>query len=78
MAAYRNADGMTLTGAGEAENLKAEMVSAGFFEIAWRFANCRPNVYCRRRPAGRKSHGDDFRRVVEAQVRLRTHTLWDR
>ena len=35
MAAYRNADGMTLTGAGEAENVKGEMVSAGFFEIAW-------------------------------------------
>ncbi len=33
MAAYRNANGMTLTGAGEAENLKAEMVSAGFFEL---------------------------------------------
>lgn len=33
MAAYRNADGMTLTGAGEAENVKAEMVSAGFFEL---------------------------------------------
>ena len=33
MAAYRNAGGMTLTGAGEAENLKGEMVSAGFFEL---------------------------------------------
>jgi predicted permease len=33
MAAYRNANGMTLTGAGEAENVKAEMVSAGFFEL---------------------------------------------
>jgi predicted permease len=33
MAAYRNAGGMTLTGAGQAENVKAEMVSAGFFEL---------------------------------------------
>ncbi len=33
MAAYRNANGLTLTGAGEAENVKAEMVSAGFFEL---------------------------------------------
>ena len=33
MAAYRNAGGMTLTGSGEAENVKGEMVSAGFFEM---------------------------------------------
>jgi predicted permease len=33
MAAYRNAGGLTLTGSGEAENVKGEMVSAGFFEI---------------------------------------------
>src|ERR1700684_388426 len=33
MAAYRNAGGMTLTGAGEAENVKGEMISAGFFEL---------------------------------------------
>lgn len=33
MAAYRNAGGMTLTGSGVAENVKGEMVSAGFFEI---------------------------------------------
>jgi predicted permease len=33
MAAYRNAGGMTLTGSGEAENVKGEMVSAGFFEL---------------------------------------------
>ena len=31
--AYRNSNGMTLTGAGEPENLKSEMVSAGFFEL---------------------------------------------
>jgi predicted permease len=33
MAAYRNAGGFTLTGAGEPENVKGEMVSAGFFEL---------------------------------------------
>jgi predicted permease len=33
MAAYRNSGGMTLTGSGEPENVKSEMVSAGFFEI---------------------------------------------
>ncbi len=33
MAAYRESGGMTLTGAGEAEDLKGEMISAGFFEI---------------------------------------------
>ena len=33
MAAYRNAGGFTLTGAGEPENIKGEMVSAGFFEL---------------------------------------------
>jgi predicted permease len=33
MAAYRGAGGLTLTGAGEAESLRGEMVSAGFFEI---------------------------------------------
>ncbi len=33
MAAYRNAGGMTLTGMGQAENIKGEMVSAGFFEL---------------------------------------------
>ena len=33
MAAYRNSGGMTLTGSGEPENVKGEMVSAGFFEI---------------------------------------------
>jgi predicted permease len=33
LAAYRGAGGMTLTGVGEAENLKGEMISAGFFEM---------------------------------------------
>jgi predicted permease len=33
MAAYRNSSGMTLTGSGAAENVKGEMVSAGFFEL---------------------------------------------
>jgi len=33
MAAYRHPDGFTLTGAGKAENVKGDMVSAGFFEI---------------------------------------------
>ncbi len=33
MAAYRNNGGMTLTGSGEPENVKSEMVSAGFFEL---------------------------------------------
>jgi predicted permease len=33
IAAYRETGGMTLTGSGEAENLKGEMISAGFFEI---------------------------------------------
>jgi predicted permease len=33
MVAYRNSGGMTLAGSGEPENLKAEMVSAGFFEL---------------------------------------------
>lgn len=33
MAAYRNAGGFTLTGAGEPENVRGEMVSAGFFEL---------------------------------------------
>ncbi len=33
MVAYRNSGGMTLTGSGEPENVKSEMVSAGFFEL---------------------------------------------
>jgi len=33
MAAYRNSGGFALSGAGEAENVKGEMISAGFFEI---------------------------------------------
>ena len=33
MAAYRNAGGFILTGAGEAENVNGEMLSADFFEI---------------------------------------------
>jgi predicted permease len=33
MAAYRNAGGRTLTGMGQAENIKGGMVSAGFFEL---------------------------------------------
>ncbi len=33
MAAYRHQGGMTLTGAGDPENVQGEMVSAGFFEI---------------------------------------------
>jgi predicted permease len=33
MAAYRHPDGFTLTGAGQAENIPGDMVSAGFFEI---------------------------------------------
>jgi predicted permease len=33
MVAYRNSNGMTLTGAGEPENVRSEMVSAGFFEL---------------------------------------------
>jgi predicted permease len=33
MVAYRNSNGMTLTGAGEPEKVRSEMVSAGFFEL---------------------------------------------
>jgi predicted permease len=33
MVAYRNSNGMTLTGSGEPEKVKSEMVSAGFFEL---------------------------------------------
>ena len=33
IAAYRSANGMALTGSGEAENVKGEMISAGFFDI---------------------------------------------
>ncbi len=33
MVAYRDSGGMTLTGAGEPENVKSTMVSAGFFEL---------------------------------------------
>ncbi len=55
MAAYRNAGGMTLTGAGEAENVKGEMVSAGFFELLGVVADRRPHVHRRRRPSGRES-----------------------
>ncbi len=33
MVAYRNSGGITLTGSGEPENVKGEMVSAGFFEL---------------------------------------------
>ncbi len=33
MAAYRHPGGFTLTGAGQAENVQGDMISAGFFEI---------------------------------------------
>ena len=69
LAAFRE-DNFNLTGTGEPERVKTEMVSAEFLLRARREPGCGPPVSSRGGPGGCTAGGAHQRRILETEIRL--------